>query len=332
MCLCQGKAASGSVTFLIFMANGDMKGAIMKLRDLEYVSAIDRYRNFGRAAKACHVSQPALSAQVKKLEDWLGIEIFARDNQRVTPTEAGVRIVETAREMLRSARQIKDYAAEYRDPLSVPLKVGIFPTLAPFVIPYISSRVRDLTDQLQLIYRERPTHALLAELDDRLIDIAMVSGPIEHKAVNFTPVFQEPLMLAVPDTHRLANHMIIEADDIPCEEMILLDQEHCLRRQAISLCDDENVGIDVPEDVSATSLLTVTHFLTHGMGCTLIPALGVPFLSQANPTIRMIAINDPSYSRTIGFLSRKGCPREHILLALCDAMRKSPPKGVRPIE
>lgn len=300
----------------------------MKLRDLEYVAAIDRHRNFGRAAKACNVSQPALSAQVKKLEERLGIEIFARDNQRVFPTAAGVRIVEKAREMLRSAQQINDFAAEYRDPLSVPLKIGIFPTLAPYIIPYLTDTVYELAGEMQLVYREEPTAKLLTHLDERMIDIALVSGPVDHKSANFTPVFSEPLRLAVPDTHRLANQASIKSSDIPLEELILLNEDHCLRSDAMALCGNDNIGIDVPENLTATSLLTATHFLKIGLGCTLVPELGVPFLSQANPAIRMLKVDDPGYARTIGFLSRIGCPREHILMALVDAMRENLPVGV----
>jgi len=300
----------------------------MTLRDLEYITAIGRYLNFGRAAEACNVSQPALSAQVKKLEDRLGVEIFARSNHKVVATEAGNRIIETAREMLKSARQIKDYAAEYRDPLSVPLKIGVFPTLAPFIVPYISEMVNELSADMKLVFREVPTEQLLLDLANRKIDIAMVSGPIDQTTTNFTPVFREGFYLAVCDNHRLANHDLLEAIDIPEEQMILLDRDHCLRDEALKLCQNKNVGIDVPEDLVATSLLTVTHYITQGYGLTLVPSLARDFLGAANPSINFVEIADKGYGRTIGFLSRKGCPREHILNALCDKMRAQLPAGV----
>ncbi|WP_430417724.1 LysR substrate-binding domain-containing protein [Parasphingorhabdus sp.] len=304
---------------------------MMKLRDLEYITAIDRYLNFGRAAEACNVSQPALSAQVKKLEDRLGVEIFARSNHKVMATEAGHRIIETAKDMLKSARQIKDYAAEYRDPMSVPLKIGIFPTLAPFIVPYIAKTVHGLSEELKLIFRETPTQQLIADLENRKIDIAMVSGPITHPANNFTPVFREDFFLTVSDSHRLANHDKINAHEIPKEEMILLDKDHCLHDETLNLCQSKNTGIDVPEDLAATSLLTATHYITQGYGSTLVPALAKGFLGAANPAVNFIAIADKTYSRTIGFLSRKGCPREHILFALCDEIRSNPPENVTPI-
>lgn len=301
----------------------------MKLRDLEYIVAIERYRNFGKAAQACNVSQPALSSQVKKLEERLGIELFMRSNHSVCPTEAGSRIVATAKDVQRSTRQINDVAAEYRDPLSVPLKIGIFPTLAPFVVPYLTKSVKDIASSMKLIYREKPTENLIAELRDRTIDIAMVSGPIDMPGCKFTPVFQEKLYLLVSEHHRLSNRQSICADEVPREELLLLDSEHCLRNQTLRLCGEKQVGIDMPEDMSATSLLTASHYIADDYGCTLIPELALPFIGGANPYVRFIAVDDDSYVRNIGFLSRIGCPREHILHALCDQIRTNPPAGMR---
>ena len=300
----------------------------MNLRDLEYIVAIERYGNFGKAAQACHVSQPALSSQVKKLEERLGVELFIRSNQMVSPTEAGCRIISTAREMQRSARQINDMAAEYRDPLSVPLKIGIFPTLAPFVVPYVTKSVKDVSAKMKLIYREKPTANLIMEMRDRTIDIAMVSGPIDAPGCDFTPVFKEKLYLIVADNHRLSNQDVVKADEIPRDELLLLDNDHCLRNEAISLCQEKQIGLDLQEDMSATSLLTASQYIADGYGCTLVPELGMPFIGRANPRIRFIAIDDDRFVRKIGFLSRKGCARKHILDALCNQMRNQPPENV----
>lgn len=300
----------------------------MNLRDLEYVTAIDRYRNFGKAAEACHVSQPALSAQVKRLEERLGVELFARTNSGVLTTDAGVRIVSTAKDVLRSAQRITDTAAEYHDPLTAPLRIGMIPTLAPFIVPYMSKSIKSLSDELMTIYREQPTEMLLSELENRMVDIAMVSGPIEFSGYQYTPVFREPLMLVVSKNHRLANTDKIAVCDIPVEELLLLTEEHCLRADTLALCQDKNIGIDVPHQIRAMNLLTVSHYLAEGVGCSLMPMLAQPFLGQANSDIHFIEISDQSYGRDIGFLSRKGCPREHILMALCDQIRSDPPGEV----
>ena len=303
----------------------------MNLRDLEYVAAIDRYRNFGRAAEACHVSQPSLSAQVKKLEERLGVELFARTNSGVFTTDAGARIVATARDMLRSAQRISDTAAEYHDPMAAPLRIGMIPTLAPFAMPYMSKSIRTVAEDLNVIYREQPTEVLWTEMEERVVDVAMMSGPVERAGYRFTPVFKEPLVLMVSKHHRLANIDSISPCEIPVEEMMLLTKEHCLRADTISLCDDKNIGIDVPDQILATNFLTMSHYLAEGVGCTLVPMLARPILECANSEMRFVKINDASYGRDIGFVSREGCPREHILMALCDHIRASPPANVAAI-
>lgn len=299
----------------------------MNLRDLEYVAAIDRYRNFGRAAQACHVSQPALSAQVKKLEERLGVELFARTNSGVVTTEAGARIVATAKDVLRSAQRIVDTAAEYRDPLAAPLRIGVIPTLAPFVVPFISRSIKSAAQGLVTVYREQPTDTLLTELESRMIDVGLVSGPIEQPGCKFTPVFREPLILVVANSHRLANAERIAASDIPVEELLLLTNEHCLRAETLALCRNENIGIDLPDQLHATNFLTISHYLAEGVGCSLVPKLACPILRSANPDIRFVEIEDQEYGRDIGFISRKGCPRENILMGLCDQIRADPPAG-----
>ncbi|NMW32758.1 LysR family transcriptional regulator [Altererythrobacter sp. RZ02] len=297
----------------------------MNLRDLEYVAAIDRHRNFGRAAKACNVSQPSLSAQVKKLEERLGVELFARTTNGVLTTDAGLRIVETARDMLRSAQRITDTAAEYHDPMAAPLRIGIFPTLAPFVLPYVSQTIKDLAPDLNAIFREQPTDTIWKELEKRTVDVAMMSGPVDRAGYRFSPVFIEPLLLMVSADHRLANEATISVCDVPVEELILLPEEHCLRADTISLCNAKNIGIDVPDLTFATNFLTMSHFVDEGYGSALIPMLARPVLQCANKNMRFIEIEDPSFSREIGFVSRIGCPREHILMALVDQIKAHPP-------
>lgn len=301
----------------------------MNLRDLDYIVAIERHRSFCKAADACNVSQPALSSQVKKLEEQLGVDLFIRSNQNVSPTEAGFRIVATAKDMQRSARQISDMAAEYHDPLSVPLKVGIFPTLAPFAVPYLTRSVKNIASQMQLVYREKPSAELIGELRDRTIDLAMISGPVDVSGCDFTPIFQEQLYLLVSEDHRLGNRHSIGADEVPREEMLLLDEGHCLRNEVLALCGEKQAGIDISEDISATSLLTTSHYVADGLGCTLMPELALPYIACINPRVRFIAIADDRYVRNIGFLSRKGCPRQHILKALCDQIRSHPPEKVQ---
>lgn len=304
----------------------------MNLRDLEYVTAIDRYRNFGRAADACHVSQPSLSAQVKKLEARLGVDLFVRSSSGVVTTNAGMRIVATAKEVLRHAQRITDTAAEYHDPLAAPLRIGIIPTLAPFFLPYLDTCIASVADDLKAMYREFPTEVLLAELDNRTIDVALLSGPTDLSGFNFTPIFREPFTLMVADGHRVSNQNSIAADAIPHEEMFLLTKEHCLHNETTRLCTDKNIGVDVPAEMHASNLLTLAHFLKPEIGCALVPALANDIISKSNPRMHFIQIEDEAFGRDIGFVSRKECPRDHILQALCRIIRAAAPEGVTALD
>lgn len=303
----------------------------MNLRDLEYVIAIDRYRNFGRAAKACNVSQPALSAQVKKLEERLGIEIFNRTNQKVEVTDAGDRIITMAKEMIGAAQRINDYAAEQRDPFSVPIRVGMTPTLAPFLIPYICGIARNIGEDIRLIFQERSLPDLASAIMERDTDIALVHRPVDTGRLKFTPLFDEPLLLAVPNSHRLANCNIVEPGAMPCEEMITLSGGHCLCQETLTPCLDRVAGADITDDLSATSLLTVAHFIAHGYGCTLIPQLGADIMKRVNPNIRILAIEGRAMLRRIGFLGEANGPRSQILERFDREIRNSPPPGVYPV-
>ncbi|MGB3469880.1 MAG: LysR substrate-binding domain-containing protein [Erythrobacter sp.] len=297
----------------------------MNIRDLEYVAAVDRFHNFGKAAEACHVSQPSLSTQVKRLEERLGVELFARTNHGVVTSEAGSRIVTIAKEVLRNVRRMDDTAAEYRDPLAAPMRIGIIPTLAPFFIPYMRTKTREYSQNLSTIFRELPTEKLFAELDGRKIDVALLSGPVKLSGSNFTPIFREPLWLVVSETHRLAEVAAIAVEEIPVEEMLLLTEEHCLRAETIELCGNKNVGIDMPDQFLASNLLTMLHYLSGGIGCSLVPSLARECLERAAPNARFVKIDADDYSRDIGFVSRTGCPREKMLKAICDQIRADPP-------
>jgi len=152
----------------------------MKLRDLEYIVAIDRFQHFSKAAEYCNVSQPALSSQVKKLEGTLGVKLFERHLNTVETTQAGRRVVVEAIQVIPNIRKLEDAAAEYHDPLSVPLKIGVIPTLAPYVVPYLCNKIHTYNAEFSVVFRERMTHQLLDELKERRIDIAGLSGAVDE--------------------------------------------------------------------------------------------------------------------------------------------------------
>lgn len=303
----------------------------MKLRDLEYVVAIDRFKHFGKAADYCNVSQPALSAQVKKMEGLLGVTLFERNINKIETTEAGRRVADEAAGVISNVRRMEDAAAEYRDPLSVPLKLGVIPTLAPYVIPILCRKAHAFNPDISLIFRERMTHHLIDELRQRRIDVAGLSGPIEEKNTDFTPVFDEPLSLVLNRNDPLAEQNIIPYDQIPLGRIILLEDGHCLRDDALTLCNDHSVGKDLPSDLSATSLSTAIKYVSHGYGMTFAPALAASEFEHAQSPVVFRFIDRSDFVRRVGFLSRVNCPRKFILNALVAEIQSDLPSSVRAI-
>ena len=288
----------------------------MKLRDLEYVVAIDRFKHFGKAADYCNVSQPALSSQVKKMESLLGVSLFERNLNKIETTEAGRRVVDEATGVIANVRRLEDAAAEYRDPISVPVKLGVIPTMAPFVIPYLCNKAHAFNPDISIIFRERMTHQLIDELRSRRIDAAGLSGPIEEPGTDFTPVFDEPIYLVLNRKSPLAVHNVIPFDEIPLGDVILLEDGHCLREDALTLCSDDCVGRDVPSDLSATSLSTAIQYVANGFGMTFAPALAASEYEHAQSPVVFRPVDRSDFVRRVGFLSRMNCPRKFILKAL----------------
>ena len=300
----------------------------MKLRDLEYVVAIDRFKHFGKAADYCNVSQPALSSQVKKMESLLGVSLFERNLNKIETTEAGRRVVDEATGVIANVRRMEDAAAEYRDPISVPVKLGVIPTMAPFVIPYLCRKAHAFNPDISIVFRERMTHQLIDELRSRRIDAAGLSGPIEEPGTDFTPVFDEPIYLVLNRKSPLAALNVVPFEEISLGDVILLEDGHCLREDALTLCSDDCVGRDVPSDLSATSLSTAIQYVANGFGMTFAPALAASDYEHAQSPVVFRPVDRTDFVRRVGFLSRMNCPRKFILNALVSEIQADLPRSV----
>ena len=179
-----------------------------------------------------------------------------------------------------------------------------------------------------MVFQERSLPDLASAIMERDTDIALVHRPVDSGRLKFTPLFDEPLLLAVPNSHRLANGNIIDPGSIPCEEMITLTNGHCLCQETLTPCLDRVAGAAITDDLSATSLLTVAHFIAHGYGCTLIPQLGADIMKRVNPDIRILEIEGQAMIRRIGFLGEANGPRSQIVERFEREIRKHPPAGV----
>jgi LysR family hydrogen peroxide-inducible transcriptional activator len=292
----------------------------MNLRDLEYLVALAETRHFGRAAERCHVSQPTLSAQLRKLEDFLGVALVERRPRRVALTPAGEAVVARARRMLQDADDIRGLARASQDPLSGPLKVGFIPTLGPYLLPRVAPRIAKALPKLALLLHEYQTAPLVERTLAGELDLAVLALPAETKGLATRTLFAESFLVAMPEAHRLAARKRVKATDLEGEKLLLLEEGHCLRDQALEVC--AHVGTD-EQAFRATSLETLRQMVASGLGLTLLPGLAAegPFASSRGLAVRPFA--PPTPNRTIGAAWRRTTSRGEAISAVCDIIARA---------
>lgn len=277
----------------------------MNLRDLKYIVALDKTRHFGQASALCNVSQPTLSAQVKKLEDYLGVTIFERDNKHVMVTAQGRNIIEKAREIVEAANNLKDMARNMQAPEQRPLTLGAFPTLAPFLFPLAVPCLRRAFPKMQIFLTEEKTENLIGQLKNGTLDAALLALPVKEDSLEYAPLFTEPFYAALPATHPLAKLKRIPLQKLAHEDLLLLEDGHCLSEQTMEVC--AWVGAQKFNTFRATSMETLRQMVGAGLGVTLVPELAVPAQKQSDIVYRPIS-NNPVPKRTIGLFWRKTAP------------------------
>jgi LysR family hydrogen peroxide-inducible transcriptional activator len=292
----------------------------MTLQDLKYLVAVAEHLHFGRAAEACHVSQPTLSSQIRKLEDDLGVTLLERTNKRVDLTPVGVQIVGHAREALAQARAMEQVAQAARDPLVGPLKLGVIPTLAPYLMPLILKPLREAHPELALELWEDQTRHLIDGLRSHRLDAALLATHTDAPEITEIELFREPLLAALPPDHRLAGAASIEEAEI-APELLVLAEGHCLATQALAACGAKGGALRsaYQRSVQAATLETLVNLVAAGYGATLIPALAAESLGRLGIAIRPLAGHS---ARTIRLASRPGFPRAQALRALERVIRK----------
>jgi len=289
--------------------------ADIKLKDLRYLVAVADSRHFGRAAQACFVSQPTLSAQLKKLEDYLGVQLIERQPGSVTLTEAGEQIVSRARRILEASDEVVTLAKAHRDPLSGRLRLALLPTIGPYLLPRVSQPIRKALPRIELRLYEFQTAQMLEKLAAGDIDVGILALPVELDGLEARELYAEAFMVAVPDQHPLARKASVRVDDLKGETLLLLEDGHCLRDQALEVCN--RIGLHEKQDFRATSLETLRQMVATGAGVTLLPELAV---SGAYGNARGVAIRPftrPAPVRHVGAIWRKTSARRAAIEALC---------------
>ncbi|HXF47665.1 MAG TPA: hydrogen peroxide-inducible genes activator [Burkholderiaceae bacterium] len=307
----------------------------MNLRDLQYLVAVADHRHFGRAAEACHVSQPTLSMQLAKLEEYLGVKLFERTNRAVQITPVGERIAAAARLALDSARQVIEIARESRDPLAGTLRLGVLPTLAPFLMPWLLRPMRSRFPKLQLSLTEETTEHLIARLQRHEVDAAFLATPVDDEpGLQAIALFDEPFWLAAPRGHPLARCAQVTRKELSETELLMLSDEHCLKQQTLEVCRHRRkVPVSSVPDLRASSLDTLLELVAAGIGCTLIPALATrgPWARSARMELRPLEVNNAF--RRVALVFRTSYPRMAALTALADLVRAEVPRDlVRVVE
>lgn len=285
----------------------------MNLRDLRYLAALDAERHFGRAAARAHVSQPTLSAQIRKLEDELGVALFERGGRRVVPTEAGAAVLAQARDILRREQAIRDIAQTFRDPLAGRFRLGVIASLGPFIAGDLMAKVKAAAPDLTLMLREALTSELLAALDNWDLDAALIATAPPDDALGELALFEEPFLLAHAPNDALAALERPSADALAAGRLLLLSEGHCLRDQALSLCGSGAADARV----EATSLFTLMRLAADGQGATLVPALAAP--QAGGLMLRPLA--EARASRRVRLVFRHGHPRGAALAVLAEAAK-----------
>jgi LysR family hydrogen peroxide-inducible transcriptional activator len=289
----------------------------LKLKDLRYLVALADERHFGRAAQRSFVSQPTLSAQLKKLENYLGVQLIERQPKQVTLTEAGEQIVARARRILEASDEVLALARTHRDPLAGRLRIALLPTIGPYLLPRVVRQIHKALPRLELQLYEYQTAPMLEKLAAGQIDLGILALPVNMEGLEARQLYVEPFTLAVPAQHRLAKKKDVTVEDLKDETLLLLEDGHCLRDQALDVCS--HVGVQEKQDFRATSLETLRQMVATGAGVTLLPELAGQGASR-DVVLRPFA--EPRPLRYIGAIWRKTTARRRAIDAVCDQIEK----------
>ena len=290
-----------------------MNGSWITLRDIEYLLAVAKFGHFAKAAEACHVSQPALSTQIRKFEERLGISIFERDNRSVRITEEGKEVLAQARKLAEEASRLVECSRVQEGPLSGPFRLGAIATVGPYLLPKILLPLKKTYPNCRLFLREGLTDELLGALESGELDAVLAADTFEKEQFVKTPLYFERFLAAVPKGHSLENKHVLSTREIDAREMVLLEDGHCLSDQVLELCP-KGKGVR-RESFQTTSLETLRHLVGSGAGYTLIPELAIQKGHSLEELITYIPFEKP-VGREIVLVTRKTFTRPQDLKAL----------------
>lgn len=281
--------------------------ADIKLKDLRYLVAVADTGHFGRAAERCFVSQPTLSAQLKKLEDYLGVPLVERQPRKALLTPAGAEIVARARRIVEASDEVVGIAQAHREPLAGRLRVAFLPTIGPYLLPLVAPKLRKELPRLELMLYEYQTSTMLERLRAGDIDMGILALPVEMDGLSAKALYDEPFVVAAPADHPLASRKQLKVADLQGATLLLLEDGHCLRDQALDVCN--RIDVHEKQDFRATSIETLRQMVASGAGLTLMPELATRGSHAAPRGLVFKPFVKPVPTRTIGAVWRKSSPR-----------------------
>ena len=278
----------------------------MNIRDLKYFVSVAKLRNFSRAAEECFVSQPTLSMQLSKLEGELGIKLFERDKKRVIITAEGEKILAYAEAIIEAEKSIKQAAKEMKDPFAGSFRLGVFPTLAPYLLPKIIPPLHKKFPKLELVLFEEKTGVITEKLLSGDLDAGILALPIFEPKLEVRELFTERFLLAVNKNHKLAKNKTVKMEDFAKENILLLDEGHCMRDQALEFC--HLAGANESAKYRGTSLETLRQMVVSGGGVTFIPEIA----AIPSAEIKYLEFVGVKPSRKLGLITRKTSTRDKL--------------------
>ncbi len=295
----------------------------MNLRALQYFVKLADLKHFSNAAEACFVSQPTLSTQIRKLEDELGVQLVERAPKNIMLTPVGAEVAERARLILSDIDQIRAVARRAGDPSDGKLRLGLFPTLAPYLLPHVVPVIRESYPNLSLHLAEEKTGDIVRMLQQGELDAALLALPIGENGLEMEILFEEPFVLAVPDDHPLRTKKQVTLADLNGSELLLLDEGHCLREHALEVC--ALAGANERVDFHATSMETLRQMVAADVGITLMPMLSVKPPIARTENLLFLPFADPAPSRTIALVWRSSSALSDFLRKLAACFQSLPP-------
>ncbi len=300
----------------------------MNLRDLSYFIALADHLHFGRAAAASFVSQPTLSTQIRKLEEELGVTLVERAPRNVMLTPAGRDVAARARRIVADVEEMREAARRSQDPEAGTVTLGLFPTLGPYLLPHVVQDIRRRFPRLELLLVEEKSDVLLERLQQGRLDAALLALPVNDDQLEVEFLFEEPFVLAVPESHPLAGRGPLSLGDLADERLLLLADGHCLRDQALDVC--QMAGAAEKAEFQATSLETLRQMVAANVGVTLLPTLAVKPPVARPDNIRLVDFRAPAPSRRIAMVWRRSTAMGEFLRGLAGMLRGLPPDLLEP--